>query len=395
MPAPAIMRALIATILCLACPAAAGAAVAHPNVSYDIDSPVADPNLNALDLYTPDGATAADRRPVVVYVHGGGWMNGDKANQIASKRNLFTGAGYVFASLNYRLSPDDPTIQAPGRIMFPAHPHDVGEALGWLSAHVAEYGGDPTRILLIGHSAGAHLVDLVSTDPRYAEAYGVEPWQLIGTVSLDTDATDVADRIAEGGPQAKALFYNAFGTPAENAATNSWAEASPLGFADPRDPRFLLVTQAASADRIGDNAAFATALGQDPAGVLAVPYDHEGINDAVGGGADTAGETAAIMDFFGRMVAGSADPNAKLAKHPHKRVRTARHRARVRFRLDADQAGVGFECRLDSAKLKPCDAARSIRAGLGRHTFRYRALSERGRPGPIRKFDFKVLARRR
>ena len=55
----------------------------------------------------------------------------------------------------------------------------------------------PERMLLIGHSAGAHLVSLVTTDPRYVERHGVEPWQLIGTVALDSDAYDVADRIAE------------------------------------------------------------------------------------------------------------------------------------------------------------------------------------------------------
>lgn len=392
MVAMSFPRAALLSILALAVlGGVASAAVVHPDLSYDLDSPVADPNLNALDLYMPDGAVTTDSRPVVVYVHGGGWRNGDKRNQILRKRDLFTGAGYVFASLNYRLSPDDTSIQAPDRVKFPDHPHDVGEALGWLSEHVAEYGGDPTRMLLIGHSAGAHLVSLVSTDPRYVEAYGVEPWQLIGTVSLDTEAFDIADRLAEGGPQQRALFHNAIGNPAENAATNAWSEASPVRWADARDPRFLFVVQATPADRLADNQAMALALGQDPASVFAAPYDHEGINDAVGAADDTAGETAAIIDFFGRMVAASATPKAKLAKHPASRVETSERRARVRFKLASDDLAASFECRLDSRKLKRCGSHPAYDAGHGRHTFRYRALAATGRPGKTKAFRFRVV----
>ena len=387
-------RRLLAIPLALALVAVAGApagaTVAHPDLSYDLDSPAADPNLNALDLYLPDDAQPSDSRPVVVYVHGGGWRAGDKANQIARKVNLFTGAGYVFASVNYRLSPDDVTALAPDRIKFPDHPHDVGEAIGWLARNVGAYGGDPTRLLLIGHSAGAHLVDLVSTDPSYVEAYGVEPWRLIGTVSLDTDATDVTSRIAEGGPQTKALFYNAFGSPAENAASGSWAAASPLAFADPGDPRLLAVTQAAVAGRVADNQAFVAALGEAPDSVLAVPYDHGGINDAVGDPADGAGETAAIMSFFAQRVAASADPAAKLAKKPGKRVRSTRRRPRVRFELAPKGTAEGIECRLDSHRLKPCKRRPSYRVGAGRHTFRYRALGDRGRPGKTKAYRFRV-----
>ena len=178
--------------------ARADAAIVQRDLSYDIDSPPSDPNLNALDLYVPDGAQPSDSRPVVVYVHGGAWRTGDKASQIADKVTLFTGAGYVFASVNYRLSPRDPTVLDPARIKFPDQPDDVGEAIGWLDRNVEAYGGDPGRMLLIGHSAGAHLVSLVSTDPSYVGSFGVEPWQLIGTVSLDTDAFDIASEACTG-----------------------------------------------------------------------------------------------------------------------------------------------------------------------------------------------------
>jgi arylformamidase len=369
----------------------AQAAVAHRDISYDAGTPTADPNDNALDIYVPDGAAPGEARPVVVYVHGGGWRVGDKANQIADKVNLFTGAGYVFVSLNYRLSPADASVLAPGRIKFPDHPNDVAEALGWLDGHIAEYGGDPTRLLLIGHSAGAHLIALVATDPRYLDSWGMDPWQLIGAVPLDSDAYDVADRIAELSGDARNTFYNAFGTPDENAATNSWAEGSPLNWADAGDPRFLIVTQAGAPGRLADNGAMASALGQDPAGVFAAPYNHEGINDAVGGPNDTAGETAAIMGFVAASVDASQTPKAKLAKRPRARVQATGRKTRVRFKLTSSTAGATFECRVDSKGLKPCSAKKTARVKPGVHRFRYRPLGSRGRPGKTKSYRFRVV----
>ncbi len=368
----------------------ASAAVAHRDLSYDNGSPPADPNLNALDLYTPDGALPSDQRPVVVYFHGGGWSIGDKANQISRKVNLFTGAGYVFVSANYRLSPANENALAPDRIRFPDHPDDVGEALGWLSRHADEFGGDPSRLILMGHSAGAHLVSLVGTDPRYAEASGLDPWQVIGVVSLDTDTFDVADRIAEVGAAAKNTFYNAFATPEENAIDDAWSLASPLRFADDEDPRQLLVTQAAAPSRLDDTRGMASALGQNPDDVFAAPFDHEGINDAVGDPGDTSGETGAILAFAERMVAASEEPSVSLADHPAKRVKTSKRRAKVRFRLRSSVDGSTFECALDSKRLEECSKRATFRARTGRHRFRYRALGEQGRPGETSAFGFSV-----
>src|SRR5262245_53612178 len=112
---------LLSGLALLACAIAAPGArafVAHPDVDYDVDSPPAPApaSQNQLDLYVPDGVTRKDSRPLVVYVHGGAWQVGDKGNQIADKRDLFTGAGYLFASLNYRLSPVDTSTLDPARI---------------------------------------------------------------------------------------------------------------------------------------------------------------------------------------------------------------------------------------------------------------------------------------
>jgi arylformamidase len=384
----------LAALLAALTAAPSAAATAHRDISYDIDSPPAAQSQNQLDLYSPDGATAKDRLPVVVYVHGGAWVTGDKGNQIQDKLSLFTGAGYLFVSVNYRLSPSTNSGGSqddPNRIKFPDQPHDVGEAIGWLSRHVSSYGGDPSRIALIGHSAGAQLVSLDSTDPEYVTAYGARDWQLIGTVSLDSDAYDIPHRIATGTPQAQGILYNAFATPGENAASNAWVLGSPVTWAGPKDPPFLLVTQAANPDRVSETQRMAADLASGSgATVFLAPYGHEEINDAVGGSADTAGETAAIMDFLSRAVAAAKDPKAKLRKHPPRRMRGHGRRTKVTFRFKGNVPGATFMCRLGKGKLKACKAKRSFRVSSGPHSLRYQAFSDRGRPGQVQSFKFRL-----
>ncbi len=398
---PRSIGLLAAVAAIMSGPAAAEAATAHPGIDYDLDgSPAPNPPaLNQLDLYTPDGSTASDSRPVVVFIHGGGWRNGDKSSRISDKVALFTGAGYVFASLNYRLSPDPIDLRYPAsRVRFPVHPQDVGEAIAWIDRNISTYGGDPTRILLIGHSAGAHLVSLVSTDPSYVQAYGMDPRHLIGTVPLDTDAYDVAERVANAPGSSKPLFYSAFATPEENAIDNTWALASPINFTDDTDPEFFLVTQSRIPGRVLNTQEMAAALGQDPStSVFAAPYDHLGINQAVGSPTDTAGETQAIMDFFTRMVAASQTSEVRFSRRPDSKVEVKKGgKAKVTFRFAAKTAAAGFECRLDSRAFKSCRSPRKYSGlGVGKHTFRVRAIASNGDRGPLRKTTFRVVHRRR
>ena len=184
------------------------------------------------------------------------------AGSVARAR-LFTRAGYLFASVNYRLSPSGRGSPAPDRVRFPDHPHDVGEALGWLRRNGRRYGGDAGQLVLIGHSAGAHLASLLGVDPSFGRAYGVPARTVRGVVSLDTAAFDVAAKADPARSLRPQLFWNAFGTPQEEAAEPRWASASPIGFAGRGDPPFLLVTQR-RARRVAENAAMLRALGRPP-----------------------------------------------------------------------------------------------------------------------------------
>jgi len=373
--------------------ASAAGTPTHPDVSYDIDSPPSIAAENQLDVYAPPGGGSA--RPVAVFAHGGAWRAGDKNNNtIANKARVFNDAGYVFVSVNYRLSPDPPETSNPNRVMFPDHPHDVGEAIAWLSRNVAGYGGDPKRIVLLGHSAGAHLVSLVATDPTYVDAYDVKQRRILGVVSLDTaafDATDLDPATSTRPPGDLEVGWNAFGTPTENAATGSWEAASPITHADPDDPPFLLVTQTGNpgdAGRQAENRAMAQALGQDPDNVLLVDLTHGEINAALGDPNDATGETQAVMGFANAVT---RVPKVQIKKHPAKRVRGSRNRTRVRFRFEANFPEASFECRLDSRRYKPCDSPKSYRLKARRHRFKVRALNG-ALKGTTDAFRFRVAA---
>lgn len=146
----------------------------------------ADPKSLMLDVYSP---TSPGPHPVFVYVHGGGWKAGDKA-QVGDKPAIFTAKGWSFVSINYRLLP-------AGR--HPKNVEDVAAALAWVHDHIAESGGDPGRIFIMGHSAGAHLAALVATDEHPLKKAG-KPLSIIkGVIPLDTRAYDVTRIPADAG----------------------------------------------------------------------------------------------------------------------------------------------------------------------------------------------------
>jgi arylformamidase len=131
-----------------------------------------------LDMYSPTGAKDL---PVVFWIHGGGWQTGDK-NEVQLKPRAFTDKGFVFVSTNYRLLP----AVDMGTII-----RDVAKAIHWVHDHVAEHGGDPKRMFVMGHSAGAQLAALICTDDRYLKAEGVSLADIKGCVPVDGDTYDV------------------------------------------------------------------------------------------------------------------------------------------------------------------------------------------------------------
>src|SRR5438067_2992114 len=148
------------------------------NIKRDIPYAGVADDKRTLDVYAPPDAK---NLPVVFWIHGGGWQTGDKSD-VKVKPQWFMDKGFVFVSVNYRLLPaaDMGTLT-----------RDVARSFHWMEDHIAEYGGDPKRVLVGGHSAGAQLAALICTDERYLTAEGVSFDVLKGCVPVDGDTYDV------------------------------------------------------------------------------------------------------------------------------------------------------------------------------------------------------------
>src|SRR5437762_5133670 len=132
------------------------------NIAYH-DAPDFDDVRHRLDLYLPKGQK---NFPVLFMVHGGAWIHGDK-NHLGMYNMLgrtFARHGIGMASPNYRLSP---------QVQHPEHVRDVARAFAWVHKNIAKHGGLPGEIFVAGHSAGGHLVALLSTDETYLKEHGV------------------------------------------------------------------------------------------------------------------------------------------------------------------------------------------------------------------------------
>jgi acetyl esterase/lipase len=138
-----------------------------------------------------------DRKPVMIWVHGGGWRSGDKTNQMDYKIPYFINENWIFVSVNYRLSPYDipdlPEDLNPNRIKYPVHSQDVAAAVAWVHNNIEKYGGNPNQISLMGHSAGANIVSTIGTNETFLKEHGLNLSVLQHIISLDTAAYDIRE----------------------------------------------------------------------------------------------------------------------------------------------------------------------------------------------------------
>jgi arylformamidase len=134
--------------------------------------------LQTLDVYSPSNAK---NLPVVFWIHGGGWQAGDKS-EVYIKPQVFNDKGFVFVSTNYRLLPN---------VDMATLTRDVAKSIRWVHDHIAEHGGDPKRLLIMGHSAGAQLAALLCTDEGYLKEEGLSFAIIKGCVPVDGDTYDI------------------------------------------------------------------------------------------------------------------------------------------------------------------------------------------------------------
>lgn len=236
----------------------------------------------ALDLYPRPGPRDA---PVVLFVHGGGWRRGDKG-MVNALPAWAERHGFLLASCNYRMAPD---VDAGGCAQ------DVASALDWLIRNAASHGGDPKRVFVVGHSAGAHLAALVGVDPRYLGQHGVRPADLAGVIPIDGAGYDAAAQmrfLGEGPGLLADMYRNAFGDRA--------AELSPTLLVRPGQayPPFLIfhVASRPDAERQSNGLADALRAAGGRAEVVSAPGEtHMTINRDFGLAGDPEGERAAAF----------------------------------------------------------------------------------------------------
>lgn len=228
------------------------------------DVPYGKDDLQRMDVYLPP---QAENAPVIFMVHGGGWRRGDKGAEsvVENKMTRWVPKGFIFISTNYRMLPKTAPVEQA---------QDIASALAFAQGKAASWGGDPAKFIIMGHSAGAHLVALLAASPAMALKAGARPW--LGTLSLDSAALDVVQTM-----QAKhyRLYDKAFGSdPAY------WKAASPYHALTETATPFLAVCSTRRSDSCPQATRFAakaTSL-KVRASVLEQDLSHKDINQNLG-----------------------------------------------------------------------------------------------------------------
>jgi acetyl esterase/lipase len=218
-----------------------GVAVYRDIVYYN--GPYSNPQREDLDVYVPPSAT---NFPVIFLAFGGAYRNGEKSRQAYLAETLAR-EGYGVVAINCRIG--DGSLQG---VVFPAPEVDVARAAAWTYQHIAEYGGDPNNVFLLGHSSGAMLVSLLVTDRSYLAAQGVSPDFIKGVIGVSAGTYDMTVQFNNPAlPDLRDMFGD----------LEQFWNASPLKYVDGTQPPFLVLY--ASNDMPGfaqDNANFYQAL---------------------------------------------------------------------------------------------------------------------------------------
>jgi arylformamidase len=235
-----------------------------PGAHVERDLPYGTDPAQCLDVYLPAGPPTG---AIIVVVHGGAWAIGDKANSavVAAKVGHWLPAGIVVVSVNYRLLPvAGPLLQAG----------DVGRAIAFVQKRAASWQADSTRLVVLGHSTGAHLAALLVADPALREVEGAAPW--LATILLDSAALDVVEIMRA--PH-RPFYDRAFGDD-----ETRWQELSPLHRLRAKPAPLLLVFSAARPESAAASHRFAAAVAErgGSAEVYEAPLAHAQINAQLG-----------------------------------------------------------------------------------------------------------------
>jgi acetyl esterase/lipase len=186
----------------------AGSAAPAQSAAYGPDP------MHGLDVYRP---TSAQNGPVVLFFYGGRWKGGSRADY-AFVGEALAAQGLLTFVADYRQFP---------QVRFPDFVHDAAQATAWARAHAREFGGDPDRLFLAGHSAGAHLAAMLATDSRYLAQVGMSPRDVRGVIGI----AGPYDFVPLTDPELQTIF----------GPESRWPDSQPVNFVDGDEPPFLLL----------------------------------------------------------------------------------------------------------------------------------------------------------
>jgi acetyl esterase/lipase len=254
------------------------------NIQIVRDVPYGSNARQRFDVYRPALSHGA---PVIFMVHGGGWSRGDKASQVAVEKKVkrWVPKGFILISTNYRLLPQaDPKEQA----------RDIARAIAVAQDKAASWGGDRSKFIVMGHSAGAHLVLLLATDHLISSNIVITQW--LGIISLDSSVYNVVETMERRHPP----FYDkAFGRdPAY------WKSASPFHALTKKTRPILTVCSTRSnACRQARRFAAKAASLRVPCTVLPKDLSHREINQRLGEERRYTAQVESFMASLDKSVA--------------------------------------------------------------------------------------------
>lgn len=181
-----------------------GAFQKTPDLSYGSDP------RNRLDVYTP--TSGASNSPVVVFFYGGSWNSGSRTDY-GFVGEALASRGIVAVLADYRLYP---------QVYYQGFLEDSAGAVGWVRAHIAQYGGDPSRLYVMGHSAGGYNAAMLALDPKWLAQVGMKPSMLRGWIGL----AGPYDFLPIENPEVKPVFFFP-NSPPDSQPINHVSAASP------------------------------------------------------------------------------------------------------------------------------------------------------------------------
>lgn len=237
--------------------------------------------LQKIDVYHGDKPKNA---PLLVMVHGGAWMVGDKtySQVVNNKIAYWIPKGYIFVSVNYRMSrKPNPLDQVD----------DVAQAMAYIQKNATSWGGDSKKIVLMGHSAGAHLVSMLTVDPVFGKKHNVQPW--LATIPLDSAVFNL--------PELMEMKHFGFYDAVFGKDKQVWQDNSPFHRVQKGNPPMYIVCGSRRNDSCPQAKAFmkkSQDLG-NKVEVLPVDLKHGPINGNLGDSSDYTKTVATYIQSLG------------------------------------------------------------------------------------------------